>query len=404
MYIIGWSLLIQSSQASPVFRTICGRYAVDYVDVKSVIAELDDDYYLDNSPKTARGARMVLHDNNGLADFAFYLPWDSTPAANTACVSVVVNDAHTYNVKLYSTAVVNTNTINVHNVNGNIVVHQGPAAWDPSKGNLTVTTGTADEWNIAASAGFAMFRRSAGVTDETVDFNLVATGGSSYLGTYCGEIPCIVIDNSATNNHASMKYVPAHELGHFLGDARNGFQWQRSEGDGFDANATVCIDVNKQLAKKVHTSTGVVEGLAYYYAAVAFNNSAQGNCEYAQNADLNLNGVIDVLDNERAPSCQGELAESWSEQDFMGNHCGGTLVGRATQIDWMRAFWDADHDQMLSTTDIFSIYAAAGPDDWNSVSVGNNDAGDPKVRMESAAAGLSFGVQWNAVDDVNGAR
>ena len=52
--------------------------------------------------------------------------------------------------------------------------------------------------------------------------------------------------------------------------------------------------------------------------------------------------------------------------------------------DYLRAFWDADHEQGLTTAQIFQIYADAHPQNWDGDGGGLTENNDPQQRLEQA--------------------
>ncbi|MEQ1567355.1 MAG: hypothetical protein ABMA64_17060 [Myxococcota bacterium] len=142
---------------------------------------------------------------------------------------------------------------------------------------------------------------------------------------------------------------------------------------------------------------------------VAIAVETRGNSELDPDPTLLVgwadDGVRLAGDNEFTPSCEGNPSqETWANLDYMGDTCGGTLEDRGTYLDWMRAFWDADQGQGLTTEQIFDLWDEANPKDWDSSGGGITSADDPQERLEAAALSLSVSTEWNNVDNVNGVR
>jgi len=397
-----------TAQAQTVNRQICGWYAIDFEDVSTINTHLDDDYYLANTDRPARGAKLQIWDHSvGNPSWQSY--WLSWGDLATACVTLTVNPTHDYALRFVSDAFVNGNTIKVRQtINGNsmMAVASGPTHWDPDSGDVDIHSSVRDMWNVAAASGHAMYRRDGGVDGEVYLVDVRTTGGPSiYIDGALAETLGVPIGTSLSSSHVNFKYVIAHELGHWVQDAVNNFAGTLRDPATISGDPS-CDDAldDGQLIVKNHSSAAAIEGIAWYYAAVAFNQTQDTHCEIAFEGDYNGDGDVLESDDETAPSCEGEPGEDWIEEDWHGAYC-PTGTGQApsgVQMDWMRAFWDADTDEGTSTTSLMQMFANANPETWNAQ--GNWTANDPKPRMEAAATGMGvgFGAAWNAVDDVNG--
>jgi hypothetical protein len=408
MMLFGLHFAYSTAHASIIDRQICGWYAIDFQDVKAINTHLDDDYYTANVDRPARGAKLQIWDYNAASPSwqSYWLSWN---VVGSACATVSVNTTHDYALRFISDALVNGNTIKVRQTINGIsmtAVASGPAHWDPDSGNVDIHSGIRDMWNVAAASGHAMYRRDGGVDNQIDVIDVRTTGGSSlYIDAATSEYTGSPIGTSMSSAHVDYKYAIAHELGHWVQDAANGFAGTQRDANVIPGDAS-CDDSfdDGYLIAKYNSSYAATEGIAWYYAVVAFNQTQDPHCEFGWPGDYNGDGDTLEANEEMAPSCEGEPAEDWIEMDWHGAYCPtvGNAAPSGVQLDWLRAFWDADTDQGLDTTSIMEIFSGAHPESWNAI--GNNTLDDPKPRMETSAAAMStgFGAAWNAVDDVNG--
>jgi hypothetical protein len=209
--------------------------------------------------------------------------------------------------------------------------------------------------------------------------------------------------------HDDRKNMIVHELGHAIAEAANGWNDENTPTLG---NPDGDCEGRGSMIQKEYAGNAANEGIAWYFAAVAFNDTTEADCEIWKSADYDhLNGpgnlVVQggiVLLDERAPSCQGEVAEDWPVEDYIDGKCNGTLEDRGTLLDYLRAFWDADHDEGVTTNQIFAMWDAANPNGWDGSGGGLTGSDDPQERLESAASTVGVLGKWNDVDHRNGVR
>lgn len=389
----------QPARAATVSAWVCAKLATSYIDTAATITQLDDDYIRDNTAAAARGVHLVVTDNTtNTVVQELYLP-DADPACAPA---LNYNTARTYKIQVKSDASVANNTIVVRNddVNNQMFVSTIETAWVPVAGQKTVTTGIHNAWNLLRVATWAMHRRSTGLSGENITF---------FLQT-CPTIPgasCASRANSKLYIDPSMqakKFVPVHEMGHRIAQLHN-------QGNHADIPTLSPVDGNctgnGDLIEKKYTSFAAAEGIAHYYAAVAFNDTTGANCEVQRNGDYNLNAISgEVQFNEKSPSCEGDPSqETWAPADFLGNHCIGLTEDRGTELDWLRLFWDLDHFWGLSSTTLFDLWDQADPDTWDGVG-GGTASNDVEERFTTAADPnhVNVAVPWSAAANANGAR
>lgn len=398
--------------------TFCADYDVAYDDAD---ASFGDDYITTDTTYPARGARLkVVRNSDGYVMRDSFMTWDgATPGCQSTAVAL--DSAETYDVKVKSYASVNGNTLYVYSddVAWGIYLY-GPGTYAPTaSGTYTVTTPTgASQWRIANAVGHAMYRRAAGLSGETFTFlNEVCSGGGS---CYERTPDWVYISSGGSGN----KYIIDHEFGHMFAARTNdtgtcatdscaaAHDYGAPYNNCFSSGSTSNHSANQQE----YASSAVWEGIAHYYAAVAFNDSTESDCGfvYYKNTDWNLDG--DVADSQEtadfAVSCESYPTIAASA-DYLGSYCedgvgdpcgsgaNGNCDNRSTEYDWLRFFWDIDSDMGVSTTNIYNIWDEGDSDTWNATDVGAA-ANDPAPRLRTAADTLGFLTEWDARDDVNG--
>ncbi len=168
------------------------------------------------------------------------------------------------------------------------------------------------------------------------------------------------------------------------------------------------------MNQKEHQSSAAWEGIAHFYAALAFNDTSESDCVfvYYKNTDWNLDEEFSPLLIEAAEfavSCESGPSNN-PLPDYLGSYCDGTLDNRGTEYDWLRFWWDLETKEGISTTEIYSIWDGAEPDDWNAngdlhchgASLLPGCADEPATRLFDSAASLGFESAWVSWDVYNG--
>ena len=391
--------------ADPVTVRFCGWYDVSFEDVAELQPHLDDDYLRDNAPKPARGAQIVARETSfPYAPTAVFVD-DAHP--ELACSQgVVLDDDKTYDLMLFAHARVGGNVLRVRTCDGDpsdaddvecetpnrTYVHVEPEPWRPTSGLKHITTAPGPEWNIAAAAGFAMYRRDGCLQGER--FTLFTEVCHWDIDSSCQVGQSVYIGPAA----AHRKYVIAHELGHAVAEAGN--QWRDELGMASDSRPPC----QSGIIESDYSSVAAIEGVAWYYAAVAFNNTTHDDCEIYRPDDYDGSGAIEGSRNELTPSCRGDPQwrlypfaqsfETWPDRGYLHAMCEETHDDRGTALDWMRAFWEADADRGFDTCDVLRMWDLADPDGWSPAG-GGVDA--PRDRLEAAAEAMGLGEAWREV-------
>ncbi len=430
---LGLLLAATAAHATLYSLTFCAQYDVTYDDADSGYG---DDYVKQDTTYVAQGARLVVTRNrDGLVMRDAYMEWEGASAGcQTSTLTLASSDVEPlgYDVKVHSKASVNGNIVYVHPDDSSLGRYAyGPGAYHPvASGTYTVTTPVADQWRIAEAAGFAMYRRSAGLTGETFNlFNEAYPGTTSNTG-YDRDTDRVDVSSTGADN----KYMIVHEFGHMLAaranDSGTCATASCAPNKDYTADYNNCYTPSTDLTthssnQMEYASAAAWEGIAHYYSVVAFNNTSETDCGwvYYKPTDWNLDG--DYTDTEEGDE-EGLSRESYpatpqgtgtcdpAGPDYTGRCCWADDVGtdcdagangncdnRSTEYDWLRFFWDLDTDTSLDTTTIFELFDQSDPDTWNaddSGAAGN----DPAPRLRNAADGLGYLGAWDRCDDDNG--
>lgn len=382
-------LLAAPADAAVVSTTLCYAYNVDYSDA-SIAALVDD--YLDDDSVDEPASDATIHITNET------LPWLPVIAGtldSSGCVTVNLEDAWRYTVKLRAEGTTDGVDWEVVGSGGGVYVHVGLTNWKPA-GSPQITTAVHPAWNIVATIRHSLER----INVPAAAYTFHDTGCPNTTGSVsCEQSPDIWIDE----NHDDNKYFIAHELGHAVMESCN---LERDENlDGGGGGGTCTSAARGSLAKKEYHSNAANEGAAWYYSALTFNRRTDSDCQIARCLDHDSNGSCSTT--ESYPSCEGLVSEPWSNLDYLGNHCSGGLTDRAVRFDYVRAFWDLTQDapfgngQGLIFPDVCDLWLEARPDTWDAN--GGGAAGDdPETRLRDAAATLGILTEWDNVDNANG--
>ncbi len=408
------AMFMPDAFAAQVNVTLCGVVKISYTDIWDTDNDgiednsVDDDYFSSNHDRPARGAFLRVTDNTTGIMTEHQLE-DDNPACTASTVQL--DTTRTYKLVLTAKATLNgNNTIKVwtNDVDDAMWAHVGETAWTPVAGTKTLTTGTHAAWNILAASSWALHRRNGGLANETLIFYTETCPTSPGASCYSSANQRLYIDPAMDEG----KYFVCHEMGHKIARLRDGGLIPNKPAlaspDG------VCQASDGPMIQKRFPALAADEGLAWYYSVVAFNDTTGTDCGFFRSGhDWDQDGTssenLAPANLEQTPSCDGDVAEGWADEDYLGVECGGTLEDRGTYVDWMRAFWDVDNEEGLSTATIFDLWVEADPSTWD----GDGGSGcdlvdllpcDPQERMEQAAIALGVSVEWNAVDGRNGIR
>ena len=386
-----FALLLSFSVNATIYNVnFCAEYSIDFDDAHSGVG---DDYFQTNSNVPARGAFFHIEDIfSNYVHYDTYTDWDgSTPGCTGG---VPLDSTKYYRVTVYSKALVNGNYVRVlsDDSSDNLYGYQKYSNYHPFSSTTDIfPIPIASQWNIAAAAGWAMYRRPVGLSGETFKLYTQACDG----GGSCRDGNSSKISVWGANH----KYVINHEFGHLVAYRKNG---NVAPTSAYDAPSGVCYtdsDEDHEAVSKEFQGAAASEGFAHYYAAVSFNRTDEYDCGFAyyKPTDWNLDLTTDPTD----VSCELEPFSGVLNIDYLGNWCDGTLGNRGTEWDWLRFLWDLDTDEGVTTTTIFDIYDSSNPGSWTVRGTGSGGS-YPSARLRAAADTEGVLAEWDAWDNTNG--
>ena len=406
------AVLLPADAAAATYA-VCAKYAVSFDDARS---EVGDDHIVSNGDLPARGAWMeVIHGTSTVVASGYA----NESGGDIGCLSGVEGTTgYTYTVKLYSTAVIDENTVDIRNTDTAELNYSASWTWGPGAGSkVTFTTDVKDWWNIAAAAGWAASRLDGGMTAKTWRWYTqeCPTGSQSCIAYDSGAslwegYVCLSTHGACSTDPALRKYLLAHQMGHLSSMHANG-------GLIAARDLTLAADgscdggAGHKINSKEYQSSAAYEGIAHAWAAMAFNT-------YGSGQDCGFHYYVPPDDpdwnNNNAPEdewfdCDGELCSSSDctssidGTDYLSDFCGGTLTGRGTEVDWLRFWWDlvTDGGTTVSDDDVFDIWLGASPDDWSPDGTGLSST-QPATRLRVSAYDLYLGDVWDDWDNTNG--
>jgi hypothetical protein len=280
------------------------------------------------------------------------------------------------------------------------------------------------EWvNLAVVGSWMIARRPNGwptFADNGAVYTMVfqpPPNNSSAVGVYYPDDLATYINPNDRGGFAS-KYVIAHEFAHqlqhwapYVANPYFGIWDVPSEVDYDAPDDSSCpwVADTHYVVSKEYQSAAILEGMADWIAAVAFNDTTEDNCRLKPYGDYPW--LDTFADSDEQYSCQGwddttSTGDSggveWTGYsidafDYLGDYCNaGTMTDRGTELDWMRFFWDLDRENTggegMTFAELMDIWAAAEPYQWDSIGTG------ARPELEAAFDAAGFGVEWDDQD------
>jgi hypothetical protein len=418
--------LMSGAEAGPiVVQRVRVGHAVAFVDADVGGGE---DFFVTNGNYAARNAIVTLYEeplhvavDGGLTDDDGYIVFSS------------LDKAKQYTLELWAKHDVNHDGERVLSVLDGAGLME-MALSEPffptgtSSFNVTTTIGqvfdasdAGNEWiNAAAAASWSMFRRPGAFpreSDSGAVYRIIMAhpSTSNCAGTlaagYCPTDQAVFLDPLDTYAWAR-KYIIVHEFAHELQ------HWALVPSPGqepedwivpldYDATSTVtgCKDHDEHhsYVSYEYQSAAIVEGMAHYITAVAFNDTTDTDCRFDPGGPYEwyLNGP----DYDDQFSCEGYDPASGHP---LGADAGGAeyanypnvpagayfyfdtdgasyygacsdnpvTTNRAIEFDWLRFLWDVDTKEGLNMADVVDAWFDANPaggtlvDPWNEGDLG----------------------------------
>jgi hypothetical protein len=386
---------------------VCVKYGIDFGDAGSGVG---DDHFTTNDDKVARGAhiRVWLNSTGASVADAYADAGGATPGCLTG---VVATAGASYTVWVETLAEIGNNVVEVFVDDSEASRYAQSWTWVPSHTLPTVTFPTvpADHWNIAAAAGRAAWAHDGGQSGERYRwYTQNCPGDANSCVRQRGGFPawaaylCPSTDCTETLPTKS-KYLIGHQMGHLVsifanGDARAALD-TTAEPDNCDG---VGGGTGHHLHSKEYQGSAAYEGIAHAWAALAFNNSGPGaDCGFQHYIDLDWNN--DGAENTTSIfNCDGNLPDGFDGGDYLGDACTGTLNGRATEVDWLRFWWDLQTDEGLSDDALFSTWAGASLHTWDPN--GTLGPAHPPNRLSAARPAWMSSTTWGTHATANGVQ
>jgi hypothetical protein len=240
---------------------------------------------------------------------------------------------------------------------------------------------------VHAAANHATWRWDLGITggvveidiDDDVDYTPCQDGPN--VSCYLPNTNRIHIANRVGYRHVREQAKVAHETGHCMWNHRNGDSWFAFD-EGVQPN-----DCGPQAGHFLNTkewqSLAITEALAWFYAAVAFNDDGQTACELdgsTTSLDWNRNGSDD---NAPIINCAGVVSSQngtalTNATNYYGQFCtAGLDVNRAVELDWLRFLWKLRTSHGYTREELQEMVDAANPHSWVEADVSSQDVVAP---------------------------
>jgi hypothetical protein len=376
---------------------VCGKVAIDFADTN-----VGEDFWTDEDDKPARG--IWIHIKNITTQATVWEGWTPWNGSDKGCAPVQQLDSATeYGVQLHSKAQVDDHYILSYRENGELRVAY--RSFTPTaSGTENVSTNVTDVWNNFAVGIRALSRKSIEMEDQS---SMIIRMNDTYC---CGNKtgPCLCGDDGELYlDSLPNKFQIAHEIGHFVGYARDGYNTPALD---YDAPPNTCYGsyFYHTFNEKEYQSAAAVEGWAHFYAAMVWNKTTESTCwfkgvnevdwDYDYDKDgRRFNCELGPKEEPPDPNPPGMPDNS----DYLGDICDAPLDNRGTPYDWLRFWWDLTTDQDVPFASCLDIYDWADPRNWR-----ENDMevwiDKPSKRLRDAADDLGYLDEWDNEDNFNG--
>lgn len=378
--------------AHAISHTFCFTYTVAYEDGAT------GDFF-DPSVYAARGAtfRIIRNSNSDTFDF--------TLLESNGCKTINLN-AEAWTVKLLRTAEVNGNTVEVRShIDDGLFLTTVETSWVPDGGTdvWTIGDGTVGNINIMAVATYAIYTENGGMTGKTYSFRNDVDPCPTAAGCWAVTTNTINIGSSLFDR----KFGILHELGHAMSDKVNGSQGLNAD---CDAPPNACEGVGDSSGDghypdtKEFQSCAAIEGIAWAYAAVVFNDTSTSPCEFQTHfePDWDQDDVNDAAEVE-VFGCEGQPITGELGADYLGDRClgSGATTNRGNEFDWIRHYWDLRTDGPFAWSTLLAQWALADAHDWTANGTGSG-GNFPAERLHDAAFWVGIQATYDSFGSFNG--
>jgi hypothetical protein len=367
-------------------------HEVDLDAVEDGTFVVGDDYFVTNGVYKARWATVYLVNETTSTESLGFTDDDGEVTFN-------LTSGHTYHMRLMAHHDVDLSGRDLYVRDGTGAIYSANS--DPFTTTSLNLSGLNDlvyeaaehEWiNLAAIGSWLIWRRPDAFprySDNGANYDMKLGTTSIYLGSDADSQTSVIDDARAG---FAVKRVIAHELAHQMQ------HWNSYSGSGdvedraphdditYD-DASVCTPnsgAGHQTVSKERQSGAILEGMAEWAAAVAFNNTNQGQCRLAPGQVTTWRWGQSGDDD--AYSCEGyadgDYGVEWTAfgvdgLDYLGDThdplgllppytCldAGETTNVATELDWNRFLWDLTHTDDVPFASIVEAFADAEPWNW----------------------------------------
>ncbi|MEQ9498889.1 MAG: hypothetical protein RIT81_18565 [Deltaproteobacteria bacterium] len=375
------TLLVAGIFATPATASawnvdICLKFEVDYADRDG------GDWWNSTAPKPARGILYHVLDNG------WNLVHGGLTDPETGCTGALEMYDQNYKVRVLS--VVQTSHANiVYRFNaGGVLYDQLVAPIFRPIGNgsyeLVIenpTSGHGEDWvNVLAAAGYAIERENGGHWNQAFAIFDAACPVASDMCVHNGNI-------YTSSGDTDRKFRIALEMGHLVAYKRDEFT---SPIYNFASYGGACDEWGNtlhDLVSREYQSVAIVNGYAHFYSAAVFNDSGENSCEIFDYdlIDYNKDGWAEF---PQIRDCEGGA-------DYLGSYCGAPTTDRATELDWLRFFWDLHTNYGYGSTKIVNVLDRANPRNWSDAIAYD------RMRNAAIAEGIDAS-HWDSLANYNG--
>jgi hypothetical protein len=284
-------------------------------------------------------------------------------------------------------------------------------------GTVAFNFNGAQWWDVFTAASWALHHRDGGLPDQ--DFTLYYQACPVGAGT-----PCFYVNPDGSDAIYAMtnsRNQTVHELGHAIA-----WRTMGTANNSPNAVADTCTTnggFTHEMQQREFNGEAFWEGFANFYAVVTFNRKDQEDCffEYYKWPNWDLDGDPDPfttncagvpweneLGNPLDTGDTGYSPEVGTKDYLYDSHvdleCSTrTLDNRATELDYVRFFWEMYQQEGMSLAEILGVLTVAGP---NSFYQGDDpeDTGAPRtnwpgtrIRHAAKTYDILYSTAWGTL-------
>jgi hypothetical protein len=440
-----WAFAATLASGAPVDQRFRVGHEVNLLDATGG----GEDFFTTNDVYAARFAFVALYEEPGHSLVAFHYTDD-----NGYVLFEDIDDTAEYTLELFAAHdvfdswrdfYVKDSSGNIESaLSGELQPNSTPTQINTLGVIFTADPNVGQQWvNAAAIGSWVMYRRPGAFptyldnhAEYVIEMEDPSTGcaNATQPANYCQGNQKVFLDPN--DPYAwQRKFIIAHEFAH---EAQHWNLVPTTTSDPTDyfyladynagADAAHCQDAGAahDFYSYEYQSSAIIEGMAHYLAAVAFNDTTEEDCRFDPAGGRVW--VEDIQSSDDQFSCEGYPDDiggiEWTGYDIPGNDffhfdydeagtnyepCSDSTdnTNRAIELDWLRFLWDADNKGDLDTADIFVIWITAAPagggllTPWSADDSGGSSA-MPRLRMNNGFILQGFEDVWDDWAAYNG--